>query len=315
VVAVPTTPPKSGKKRKSVTWAPDGQLESIRLIERAVYDDDPAPGMQHLQSFRDLERGEGAALHAHLFEEAIDWAEPLPLEIPPEGELPARGQESQEKNVQEEREQTALGAVYKSPAHIPDSPLEPAHVIPEESVDKDVKVMTCGPDVESVFWSPPPIPPNQTVAELVGQLNSSNPVAPASGSFDLKAVGLDPNVVAALQNLPPDQLQFFQQFAQQQQQQQQQQESYDQSSQSPFTGLDNWNAAQYSEYGHGYGDDRDRRWSDRGRGHGRGRGRGRDDDGGFRNNKRKPCSFFALGRCKYGDQCDFSHEGPGGTIY
>jgi len=28
-------------KRKTVTWAPEGQLESIRLIERAVYDDDP----------------------------------------------------------------------------------------------------------------------------------------------------------------------------------------------------------------------------------------------------------------------------------
>ena len=29
------------KKKKSVTWAPDGKLESIKLIERAVYDDDP----------------------------------------------------------------------------------------------------------------------------------------------------------------------------------------------------------------------------------------------------------------------------------
>lgn len=28
-------------KRKTVQWAPEGQLESIRLIERAVYDDDP----------------------------------------------------------------------------------------------------------------------------------------------------------------------------------------------------------------------------------------------------------------------------------
>ena len=40
------TPPqtgvtKNGKKRKSVTWAPDSQLESIRLIEKAIYDDDP----------------------------------------------------------------------------------------------------------------------------------------------------------------------------------------------------------------------------------------------------------------------------------
>jgi protein phosphatase 1 regulatory subunit 10 len=54
--AVSTPPPQSAsstdtadaqyfgttlKKRKSVTWAPDGQLESIKLIERAVYDDDP----------------------------------------------------------------------------------------------------------------------------------------------------------------------------------------------------------------------------------------------------------------------------------
>lgn len=30
-----------GKKKKSVTWAPDGSLEVIKLIERAVYDDEP----------------------------------------------------------------------------------------------------------------------------------------------------------------------------------------------------------------------------------------------------------------------------------
>lgn len=40
--AVPSGLTKSGKKKKSVTWAPDGQLESIRLIEKAIYDDDPA---------------------------------------------------------------------------------------------------------------------------------------------------------------------------------------------------------------------------------------------------------------------------------
>lgn len=32
---------KSGGKKKSVTWAADSELESIRYIERAVYDDDP----------------------------------------------------------------------------------------------------------------------------------------------------------------------------------------------------------------------------------------------------------------------------------
>lgn len=28
-------------------------------------------------SLRDLDRGEGAALHAHLFEETVDWSEPI----------------------------------------------------------------------------------------------------------------------------------------------------------------------------------------------------------------------------------------------
>ena len=32
---------QSSKKKKSVSWAPEGKLELIRLIERAIYDDDP----------------------------------------------------------------------------------------------------------------------------------------------------------------------------------------------------------------------------------------------------------------------------------
>ena len=41
-----STPPqislgKNGRKKKCVTWATDEQLVSIRLIERAIYDDDP----------------------------------------------------------------------------------------------------------------------------------------------------------------------------------------------------------------------------------------------------------------------------------
>lgn len=104
------TPPqtglaKNGKKKKYVTWAPDAQLESIRLIEKAVYDDDPVDvsssflfallvlyidvpcvsSVLFIQgahiSLRDLDRGEGAALHAHLFEETVDWSEPLRKQI------------------------------------------------------------------------------------------------------------------------------------------------------------------------------------------------------------------------------------------
>ncbi|KAJ7664681.1 hypothetical protein B0H17DRAFT_1091615 [Mycena rosella] len=46
-----------------------------------------------------------------------------------------------------------------------------------------------------------------------------------------------------------------------------------------------------------------------GRGRGRGRGRGGVGDEGYRhNNKRKLCNFFAAGRCKFGDQCDYGHD-------
>lgn len=41
-ITPPLTMTSRKTKRKSVTWAPpDSQLESIRLIERAVYDGDP----------------------------------------------------------------------------------------------------------------------------------------------------------------------------------------------------------------------------------------------------------------------------------
>jgi protein phosphatase 1 regulatory subunit 10 len=94
---------KTGKKKKSVSWAPDGRLEQIKLIERAVYDDDPVDVSIFLfassldswcelsvyllgafvvlqgttvHNIRDLDRDEGAAMHAQLFEELIDWVEP-----------------------------------------------------------------------------------------------------------------------------------------------------------------------------------------------------------------------------------------------
>jgi protein phosphatase 1 regulatory subunit 10 len=106
-----STPPqislgKNGKKKKCVTWATDEQLVSIRLIERAIYDDDPVdvstvsfyqcvynitsmtfslltlfiffPQGSHISShnIRDLDQEEGAALHQRLFEETADWSEP-----------------------------------------------------------------------------------------------------------------------------------------------------------------------------------------------------------------------------------------------
>lgn len=103
MVTVSTGLTKTGKKKKSVSWAPDGRLEQIKLIERAVYDDDPVDVSIFLfassldswcelsvyllgafvvlqgtrvHNIRDLDRDEGAAMHAQLFEELIDWSEP-----------------------------------------------------------------------------------------------------------------------------------------------------------------------------------------------------------------------------------------------
>ncbi|XP_006459803.1 hypothetical protein AGABI2DRAFT_191644 [Agaricus bisporus var. bisporus H97] len=349
--AAVNTPPqtnslsRNGKKKKSVTWAPDSQLESVKLIERAVYDDEPPEGMHMAHSLRDLDRGEGAALHAHLFEETVDWLEPSMLEIPPDIEVPVRGEGSQEKATQEQREQTALSAVYMTAQMIPDSPAEPVVILPEEEVDKDVVTMICG-ESDSIFWSDgvpvEPVSHTASVADLVGQLASGSGVDPALGGthfngqgLDLKSVGLDTSAtLSAVSALPQEQLQqLLQQLA-----------SYGSpgsnpspSSSASYNNIDpTWGTGsnQYSnDYGQNYHEDNNEReaWPPngpkgrgRGRSSGRGRGRGRGGGGNGSNgggggngggeeyrqqpNKRKPCSFFAAGKCRFGDQCDFAHD-------
>ncbi|CDO74191.1 hypothetical protein BN946_scf185043.g243 [Trametes cinnabarina] len=212
---------KSEGKRKKVTWAPDGQLEQIRLIERAVYDDDGATvsifdlhhdtycvliisgfatvvqGSLPTHSIRDLDRSEGAALHNHLFEEQIEWTEPQPLEMPAELEIPERGNESEERVAQEEREQSALVVSYASPAQIPDSPAEPQTQIPDEKIDEGTRTMLCGPEVDAIFWNegaPAPLIPMTSVAELVGQLAAPAPPA----SQPVSSLGIDPEQLQQL---------------------------------------------------------------------------------------------------------------------
>ncbi|KAF9242941.1 hypothetical protein BU15DRAFT_43603 [Melanogaster broomeanus] len=317
----PATSNNTGKmKRKSVSWAPDGQLESVRLIERAVYDDDPVDGIHTAHSLRDLDRGEGAALHAHLFEELIDWTDPITIDIPIDIDLVQRGQQSSEKTTQEEREQTALGALYMSAAQIPDSPGEPSTTIAEEEVDVDVRMMTVGPECDQVFWSEAGQAPQVSVADLVNQLTAEGADHHMNGfSMSASSMGFDTSI---LSSIPPDQMQQLMQQAQ---------ALFNQGQtgdvQPPYGGVGaNWNvSSSYPELGQDYGGDdasgRGRWTADRGRGRGgRGRGRGRGEEGSYKSSKRRPCSFFAEGRrasinslfrnhrCRYGDQCDFSHE-------
>ncbi|TFK88370.1 hypothetical protein K466DRAFT_585597 [Polyporus arcularius HHB13444] len=322
---------KMGKPKKSVMWAPDGKLEQVKWIERAVYDDDPATGSHPAHNIRDLDRDEGAALHAHLFDEQIEWAEPQPLEMPPDLQIPPRGGESTERAAQEEREQSALVVLYSSPLEIPDSPAEPPTQIAEEQVDEGVCIMLTGPEVDGVFWQGgapaivDTVRPSASVAELVGQLASAAPDVMMGDASQAQAAM--PNLYGNLNGINVEQLQQLMQHAQA-------------LNQGPYAGPpsqpqpgDPWGPGnQYSEYDRGYQEngagrgvgtgDPNRRWTEeaqgwgpdrggRGRGGGRGgRGASRGRGDGFRNTKRKPCSFFQAGRCRYGDQCDFSHEIP-----
>jgi protein phosphatase 1 regulatory subunit 10 len=303
-----------------------------------------------------LERGEGAALHAHLFEELLDWSEPqrkrrshamchaaltphsisLVMAIPDDIETRPRGEGSQERSAQEQRELTALGASYLVQP-IPDSPAElsPSSVPSQEQVDVNVVHMLAGAEIDALS-----LPPAMTtaslagasVSELVGQLaEGANLVVPDA----LPAPAFDPVVLAQLANsIPQEQLQqLAQMFAAQQQQPEPPQPGSDQNS---------WDsqAQAFSADAAIAGDASREPWPStpeepRWGGFGRGRGRGRPLDGVRQFKSRIPCSFYAQGRqahipmplpvpllsemkelmeivskhrCKYGDQCNFSHD-------
>ncbi|KAI9448515.1 hypothetical protein H4582DRAFT_1901117 [Lactarius indigo] len=291
-----TTPPVPLKKKKSVTWAADGQLELVKLIERAVYDDDPVDGTPHaLHNVRELERGEGAALHAHLFEELLDWFEPQLIDMPEDIEARPRGEESQERGAQEQRELTALGASYLVQP-IPDSPaeLQPISMLSQEQVDENVVQMLAGAEID-----------------LVGQLAAEGVAGSAlTASEAVTTPAFDPAVLAQLANsIPQEQLQqLAQMFAAQpslpQTQQQGDQPGWDAQTSAAFPADADMNAGTPRDRWPPMPDDP--KWGSGGSGRGRGRGRPLDGVRQFRS--RTACSFYAQGRCKYGDQCNFSHD-------
>jgi len=263
-----------------------------------------------------LERGEGAALHAHLFEELLDWSELQPIEFPEDIEVRPRGEDSQERGAQEQRELTALGASYLVQP-IPDCPaeLQPSSVLSQEQVDENMVQMLAGDEIDALAWPPAmsmaPLA-GATVSELVGQLaaEGAGTALTASEVVAVAPSAFDPAVLAQLaSSIPQEQLQqLAQMFAAQPPASQTQQEG-DQ------LGWDAQTPAAFPPDGmNAGGAPRDRwppvpdepKWA--GGGSGRGRGRGRPLDGGRQFRSRTACSFYAQGRCKYGDQCHFSHD-------
>lgn len=209
----------------------------------------------------------------------------IAIEIPIDIEDFERGRDSQERATQEQREESALGALYLSLNQTPTSPAEPSHIIPDSEVDAQVQTMTVGPELEPFFWNPP-MPPPDVAASLVEALMSGA----VAGDNNVPVPPLDPNAAAALSAIPPEQLQSLLQ---------------------QLNPVLNPNPGMMSN---GYGSVPDPSWGNPGaeygypgsgpeesyrgggRGRGRGRGRGGYDGGGHRTSKRKPCSFFQAGR-------------------
>ena len=264
--------------------------------------------------------------------------------MPEDIEERPRGEDSQERGAQEQRELTALGASYLVQP-IPDSPaeLQPSPVLSQEQIDENVVEMLAGAEIDALSWTPAmsmaPLSVGATVSELVGQLAAEGAGTALTASEAAQAPAFDPAVLAQLaSSIPQEQLQqLAQMFAAQPQTQTQQQG--DQSG---------WDAQTPAAFAadDGGGTPRDRwppmpdepKWG--AGGSGRGRGRGRPLDGVRQFRSRTACSFYAQGRqaiipmrycasfqpeakelitnlllfflwknrCKYGDQCNFSHD-------
>ncbi len=214
-----------------------------------------------------------------------------------------RGEESQERGAQEQRELTALGASYLVQP-IPDSPaeLQPSSMLSQEQVDENVVQMLAGAEIDALSWTPAmSIAPlaGATVSELVGQLAAEGAAGSAlAASEAVAAPAFDPAVLAQLANsIPQEQLQqLAQMFAAQpplpQTQQQGDQPGWDAQTPAAFPADGGMNAG---------GTPRDRwpmpdepKWG--GGGSGRGRGRGRPLDGVRQFRSRTACSFYAQGR-------------------
>ena len=223
--------------------------------------------------------------------------------MPENIEFRPRGEESQERGAQEQRELTALGASYLVQP-IPDSPaeLQPSPVLSQEEVDENVVQMLAGAEIDALSWPPAMLGAplaGATVSELVGQLaaEGAGTGLTASEAVAAPAPAFDPAVLAQLaSSIPQEQLQQLAQMFAAQQPVPQTQQQGDQS------GWDAQTPAAFPADG-GSGTPRDRwpptpdepKWSGAG-GSGRGRGRGRPLDGVRQFRSRTACSFYAQGR-------------------
>ena len=164
---------KTGKPKKIVRFAGEGELEKVKWIERAVYEDDGSgsgPYGVHGRSLADLQREEGSLLR-HKMLEQVDWVTPSPIVNHWAKE---RGFESTEKDVQAQREASTLAALYQGAP--PDTPVEPPSLasLAMDITDPNMVVMMPGDEVAAIMQSTSMTTVQPSLQDLMAQLTGGS---------------------------------------------------------------------------------------------------------------------------------------------
>ncbi|BGP46984.1 hypothetical protein JCM10450v2_002836 [Rhodotorula kratochvilovae] len=197
--------------RKSVRWAPEGELEKIKLIEKAIYADEDgaegatvtAEGESLDESLHLMQEQEGLSLAMHFEEEElieeIDWYEPVDVVIPDtEDFAPLR--EPKKSSEPELYPETTPMEVDSAP---PESPSEPpaseldVPITPDDEIKRipldaslknDPEVIQT---IEDAQLSRPPVggfASNDQISALLSQLSASGLVDALGGGAPVPAL-------------------------------------------------------------------------------------------------------------------------------
>lgn len=189
--------PRTGRPKKRVSFANEEELVQVHYFDPEE-EEQQQTRKSSLSSFKakkksadyhHADKQEASYAFNRLREEMeseIEWREPLDITITDENIAPARGEESEEKYVQEQRERQAVSAVYFSPEHVPPSPSEMESTLnerpsrepfnipsysapPQKIVIADPKNPQIDPKVLASFMlaPPPAFPPPPGIPPLI----------------------------------------------------------------------------------------------------------------------------------------------------
>lgn len=195
----PTPPtevsPRTGKPKKRVTFAREEDLVQVHYFDMEE-EEQPMARKSSFSAFKAKKKGdyhhadkqEASYAFNRLrieMEAEIEWQTPVDITITDENIAPAMGEESEERQVQEQRERQAVSAVYFSMEHVPPSPAESEQTLyeqpskepvwitastlqPQKIVIADARNPPIDPKVLASFMhAPPPFPPPPGMPPMV----------------------------------------------------------------------------------------------------------------------------------------------------